>query len=116
MEQRSSERKPAGREVVVSCPAIGLFRGYISDIGLGGMYVQSDNVVVPMHVPVTVTFQPDGDLPMVCIDASGTVVHQSRHGFGVRFDTLDDNCRFTLSRMLDGIEESDEEAREVAMG
>jgi hypothetical protein len=89
MEHRYTKRKPTDLHVVVSCPRVGLFRGRVLNLSLGGMSVQSDCVVIPMHAPVMVSFQPDLDDPQWCLQVQGMVIHQDGNAFGLMFDELD---------------------------
>ena len=100
MEHRYTERKPADFGVVVSCPRVGLFRGMVRDVSLGGMMVQSNCVVIPMHAPVTVSFQPDPDDPLSCLQAQGMVIHQHGSTFGLMFDDLTTDCENAMRALL----------------
>lgn len=100
MEQRNADRKTVSMDAVVGCPRFGLLRGRIVDIGLGGLYVKAETSIVPIGAEVTVTFQPDEAGTGGCMSLKGRVAHQSLHGFGIRFDELDAECRDMLSRLL----------------
>ena len=89
MEHRYTERKPLDLSVVISCPRVGLFRGQTLDLSLGGMQVRSDCVVMPLHAPVLVSFQPDPGNPRLCVQARGMVIHQHGNAFGLMFDELE---------------------------
>jgi len=100
MDQRTSGRRVASLDAVVGCPRFGLLRGTIVDLGMGGLYVRAETSIVPIGADVTVTFQPGEEVCNACLSIKGRVTHQSRHGFGVEFDTLDPHCRMALERML----------------
>lgn len=100
MEHRYTERKPVTVNVLVSCPRVGLVRGTTIDVSVGGMFVATDCVAMPLNAPVTVSFQPNDDRPLVCFQAKGMVVHQKEHGFGLMFDELDPTCRRALRDLL----------------
>ncbi len=106
MEHRYTERKPVDLHVVISCPRVGLFRGRASDVSLGGMRVQSDCVVIPMHAPVVVSIAPHPDEPHHCVQAQGMVIHQNGTAFGLMFDDLDADCQATLRELLAGMTEA----------
>lgn len=110
MEQRSQVRKPADLGAVVSCPQFGLFRGQIENLSLQGMYVRTTNVAICLNAPVTVTFQPEPEQPLQNCNAGGVVVHQDRHGFGIRFANLKSECRQALLGLLDDLPETGEGA------
>jgi hypothetical protein len=100
MEHRYTERKPLDISAVINCPRVGLFRGKIRDLSLGGMHVESDCVVMPLHAPVTVSFQPDPDNPTVAVEAKGLVVHQRGKAFGLMFDDSDQRLADNLRDLL----------------
>ena len=100
MEHRYTERKPVDFSVVVSCPRVGLFRGLARDVSLGGMMVQSNCVVIPMHAPVMVSFQADPDDPLRCLQAQGMVIHQHGNAFGLMFGDLAPDCEAALRALL----------------
>lgn len=100
MEHRYTERKPVECSVMVSCPRVGLFRGQVHDVSLGGMRVQSDCVMIPLHAPVMVSFQPDPEHPLKCFQAQGMVVHQQGTTFGLMFDDLEPACAEALRTMV----------------
>lgn len=100
MEHRYTERKPVEFSVVVSCPRVGLFRGLARDLSLGGMRVHSECVMMPLHAPVMVSFQPDPDNPHRCVQAQGMVVHQQGTAFGLMFDDLEPACSEALRALI----------------
>jgi hypothetical protein len=103
MEHRYTQRKPLNISAVIACPRVGLFRGRIRDLSLGGMHVQSDCVVMPIHAPVTVSFQTDPDDPATSIEANGMVVHQRGNTFGLMFDEHDATLGDALRGLLFGL-------------
>lgn len=106
MEHRYSKRKPMDFSVMVSCPRVGMFRGRVLNLSLGGMHVQSDCVVIPMYAPVMVAFQPDPDDPQLCLQVPGMVIHQHGNAFGLMFDELDTDCTRTLRGLLQDLSTS----------
>lgn len=100
MEHRYTERKPVQFSVMVACPRVGLFRGLARDLSLGGMRVHSDCVMMPLHAPVTVSFQPDPDNPLHCLQAQGMVVHQQGTAFGLMFDDLETESAEALRALI----------------
>ena len=101
MDQRREVRKQADLGAVISCPRFGLFRGAIENLSEHGMYVRTRNVLMCLHVPVTVTFQPEPGQPLLHCDVEGTVVHQDQEGFGIRLMALDVEARQTLCRLCE---------------
>ena len=114
MEHRYAERKPVAVNVLVSCPRVGLLRGTTIDVSAGGMFVATDCIAMPLNAPVTVSFQPNDDRPLVCFQAKGMVVHQKDHGFGLMFDELEPTCRRALRELLTATCES--EASQLLQG
>lgn len=102
MEHRYTERKPLDLSVVVSCPRVGLFRGQTLNLSLGGMHVRSDCVVMPLHAPVLVSFQPDPEDARRCVQARGMVIHQHGNAFGLMFDELEPGSAAALRSLLQG--------------
>ncbi len=100
MEQRNCERKVVSLDAVVGCVRFGLIRGRIVDLAHGGLYIQAETSIVPIGAEVTVTFNPGEGICDGCLTASGRVSHQSLHGFGIEFDSLEPCCRDALDRLL----------------
>lgn len=103
MEHRFTERKPADLNVVISCPRVGMFRGRIRNLSLGGMYVESGCVVMPIHAPVQVSIQPDPERPIHSLDIPGMVVQQRGNAFGLIFGELDLVTKLALRDLLDSL-------------
>ncbi len=100
MEHRYTERKPVTINVLVSCPRVGLVRGTTVDVSAGGMFVATECVDMPLNAPVTVSFQPDDERPLVCFQAKGMVIHRKEFGFGLMFDDLESACKRALRELL----------------
>lgn len=100
MEHRYAARKSVELDVVVSLPRLGLVRGCTSDISLGGMFIKTECVAMPVNALVTVNFQPEEQSSMVCFQARAMVVHQRAGGFGLMFDRLESGCAQALRRLL----------------
>ena len=100
MEHRSTERKPVRMAVMLSCPRIGLVRGHASNIGMGGMFIETPCAVMPKYAPITVSFQPSADDGLVCFQVRGMVVRQGAEGFGLMFDDLQPACRASLHKLI----------------
>lgn len=99
-EKRYSERKPIDLEVVVSYAHVGLFRANVQDASQTGMYITSSTVEIPVQATVVVTFVCPEEGQPSCVNANGVVVHQSQQGFGLTFDSLDDDCTKALGLLL----------------
>ncbi len=85
MEHRWSARKLVAGNVVVECPRVGLVRAAMRDVSLGGMFLETKAVVLPVNAPVTVVF----DLPAgpqggaYCLQAM--IVRRTSGGAGLMF-------------------------------
>jgi hypothetical protein len=56
MEHRWSARKSFQRSVVVDCPRIGPASVKMCDVSLGGMFVETGRLLLPLDAPVFVAF------------------------------------------------------------
>lgn len=101
MEQRAAGRHPVDLDAVVVCPRFGLLRAAIVDIGPGGVRVRAETNIVPIGAEVTVSFRPEPSPQCDCLAFRGAVVHQSDHGFGIRFAGVDPDVRKVLARVLE---------------
>lgn len=99
MEQRAAVRQPVRIDAVVVCPRFGLLRAVIVDLGPGGVGVRAETNIVPIGAEVTVSFCSDRLPQGSSLALRGAVVHQSVHGFGVRFSGLDPDVRRVLARL-----------------
>ena len=85
MEHRWSARRPVIGNVIVECPRIGLVRAALRDVSLGGMFIETKAVVLPLNAPVSVVF----DLPAddgnegYCLQAM--IVRHASGGAGIMF-------------------------------
>lgn len=102
MEHRYTERKPMVLDVVVVCPRVGLVRGKTVNVCMGGMFVQTTCVLMPVNAPVCISFQPDPLRPDISCEAQGMVVHQKAQGFGLMFDELHQETRSVIDVLLTG--------------
>jgi hypothetical protein len=102
VEQRAAGRQPVDLDAVVVCPRFGLLRAVIVDLGPGGVRVRAETNIVPIGAEVSVSFRPDRSPDGRSLAFRGSVVHQSVHGFGIRFCNLDPEVRRMLARLLEG--------------
>lgn len=99
MEHMSDDRKAVWLDAVVGCPRFGLIRGRITELGDSDLYIRADTCIVPLGAAVTVTFQPHEGICADCLCVSGRVTAQSRQGFTVALEDLDDTCRAVLAEL-----------------
>lgn len=77
MEHRWSNRRSLDGEVTLSHPRYGLIRGVVRDISIGGMFVKTGHVELPVNTPVIVSFQ---------LHNEGQSDHYRLHAIVVRAD------------------------------
>jgi hypothetical protein len=88
-------------DAVVVCPRFGLLRAVIVDLAPGGVRLRAETNIVPIGAEVTVSFRPDRSPEGASLAFRGAVVHQSDHGFGVRFAGVDAELRRVLAGLLE---------------
>lgn len=103
MEHRWSARCFLGGEVTVSHPRYGILHAVLRDISLGGMFVETGRVELPVNAPVVVSF---------ALQNGGYSSHHRLHAMVVRaaddgaalmyLDSSADTIR-PLRRMLYGL-------------
>ncbi|HEC16925.1 MAG TPA: PilZ domain-containing protein [Sedimenticola sp.] len=111
MEHRCAIRKPIALDVVISYQALGLVQGRTINIGVGGMFVETGCVELPVNALVkTSFFLEDDGLQRPC-NTSAMVVHSQDSGAGLMFNDLDDELHEVLHRLVVNHGDEEEEAR-----
>lgn len=103
MEHRWSARRFLGGEVTVSHPRYGIMHALLRDISLGGMFVETGRVDLPVNAPVVVSFvlQNGGNSSYHRLHA--TVVRTTDNGAALMYlDSSVDTIR-PLRQMLYGL-------------
>jgi c-di-GMP-binding flagellar brake protein YcgR len=102
MEHRCSTRNANQQSVVVKSPRLGLTSANISDISLGGMFVQTAGLNFPLDAPVSVAF----DLPVETYHddfrLEAMVVRHTPSGVGLMFLEMETGIRRALQSALYG--------------
>ena len=100
MEHRWSVRKPHQCSVIVDCPRGGLAATQLRNIGIGGMFVETGKVDLPLNALVSVAFtlSRDDNRDEFCLPA--LVVHRTDSGAGVMFLESELDMLRTLRRAL----------------
>lgn len=103
MEHRWSVRKPHQCSVIVDCPRGGLAAAQLRNIGIGGMFVETDKTDLPLNALVTVAFAlgHDGSREEFCLPAM--VVHRTEDGAGIMFLEPEAETLQTLRRALNAV-------------
>jgi len=111
MEHRWSSRRPVDGEVTLSHPRYGLIRGIVRDISIGGMFVETGRVELPVNTPLVVSFRlRNGDLSDH-YRLHAMVVRATDHGAALMYlDSSADTVRL-LRQMLYG-----QPAEQVSVG
>ena len=100
MEFRSNERKPLALHVVISYPGLGLVCGRTRDVSLGGMFVQTGQVILPRNQQVGLCFHlPISGEDLLCV-ADARVVHNGVHGVGLGFRHMETRTHDALREVL----------------
>ncbi len=102
MEHRWSHRRPLDGAATLSHPRYGLIRGIVRDISIGGMFVETGCVELPINTPVTVSFrlQNEGESDHYRLHAM--VVRATDRGAGLMYlDSSAETIR-PLRQMLYG--------------
>ncbi len=95
---------------MLNYPSLGLVRGCIRDVGMGGMFVDIGRIQLPVNatLEVSLMFGPSTLKTPMLIEA--IVVRCAEKGVGLMFDELDSEIRYALSHLVfgaAGINESD---------
>lgn len=100
MEFRSNERKPLALHVVISYPGLGLVCGRTRDVSLGGMFVETGQVILPRNQQVGLCFHlsMSGD-DLLCV-ADARVVHNGTYGVGLGFRQMEKRIYEALRELL----------------
>jgi len=108
MEHRYALRKPVTLDVVVTYQALGLVQGRTMNVGLGGMFIKTGCVELPVNALVKASFylHKNGEHKPCSIDAM--VMHSAPGQAGVMFNDLDDELHADLHRLLNSFHDNDD--------
>ncbi|MEW7980313.1 MAG: PilZ domain-containing protein [Candidatus Sedimenticola endophacoides] len=106
IEHRRSARKPISMDVVVSCRNLGLVKGQTLDVGLGGMFVETGRVRLPVNTMINVSVLIEGAHGVSPFKTGAMVVHRRNGGAGVMFIDPPVELQTLLRRTLYGQRES----------
>jgi hypothetical protein len=85
MEHRWSVRKRHQCRVVVDCPRVGPAVAELRNIGIGGMFVESGKLDLPLNAPVSVAFTLGHDGYREDFRLPAMVVRRMPNGAGIMF-------------------------------
>ncbi|WP_199930424.1 PilZ domain-containing protein [Sedimenticola thiotaurini] len=100
MDNRNSPRLPVNLYTMLNYPSLGLIRGCIRNIGMGGMFVDIGRIQLPVNATLEASLLLGGDGLDCHMQVEAIVVRCAEQGVGLMFDELDEGCRNTLSRLI----------------
>lgn len=100
MEHRWDTRKATAVEAVVRYPALGLVRGKVRNIGLGGMYVETGAITFNVNTPVDVTVRIGKHSADGLFHMHAWVVWTGASGAGLMFRAFDDTSYAALQELV----------------
>ena len=100
MEHRWSVRKPQCCPVVVDTPRQGRVAAKLQDIGIGGMFIETDDITLPLNTPVNVAFTLPREPFREDFRLPAMVVRHAPTGAGVMFLDIELNILRALRRAL----------------
>jgi PilZ domain len=100
MEHRWSVRKPQCCPVVVDTPRHGRIGAKSHDIGIGGMFIETDDITLPLNTPVNVAFTLPREPYREDFRLPAMVVRHAPTGAGVMFLDIEIDTLRALRRAL----------------
>lgn len=88
MEHRCSLRRPMKVDIVLNYRSLGLVRGRSRDVGMGGMFVETGRIQIPVNAMVDVSVMLDTADGACAFHAEAIVVHTNKGGIGMMFSDL----------------------------
>lgn len=111
MEHRLSMRKRVRGAARVDSPATGPLSAVLRDVSLGGLYVECQPFVLPLHRIVQVCFALDSEAEEPAFRADALVVRRDRSGAGLMFVDMPAD---TAERLRQALYERDLPARSIS--
>lgn len=102
MEHRNSPRRPVTLYTMLNYPSLGLVRGCIRDIGMGGMFVDIGRIQLPVNATLEASLMLGASGLKCHLQVEAIVVRCAERGVGLMFDELDSECRHALNRLIFG--------------
>ena len=105
MELRNSPRRSVTLYTMLDYHSLGLVRGCIRNVGMGGMFVDIGRIQLPVSATLRVSLMigPSDLRQPIHVDA--VVVRCVEQGVGLMFDELDSEIHHTLKRLVHGAAE-----------
>jgi len=100
VEFRSNERKPLALHVVISYPGLGLVCGRTRDVSLGGMFVETGQIILSRNQQVGLCFHvPVSGEDVLCV-ADARVAHTGMNGVGLSFRHTEKRTQSALREVM----------------
>lgn len=100
MEHRCSIRISSEFDAVVNCRRAGVVRATIKDVGLGGMFVETDSIKLHPNTPVDVTMRVPENTANRPYRLRAWVVWTGRGGAGLMLRSVDDATYSALRKLV----------------
>ncbi len=111
VENRSSPRRVVTLYTMLNYPSLGLVRGAVRDIGMGGMFVDIGRIQLPVNATLEASLIL-GNQGLKChMQLEAIVVRCAEQGVGLMFDELDSEIRHALNQLVfeaSGIEDEND--------
>lgn len=104
IEHRCSQRRRMSLDVVLNYRSLGLVHGQTRDLSMGGMFVETGRIQLPVHaqIDVSLILESEGFCPPPQFEA--VVVRGMEAGIGLMFNHSDSTNQDVLRRLLDDSE------------
>lgn len=90
MEHRCATRRPFACDVVLSYRALGFVQGRARDLSMGGMYVETGCIQLPVNAVVEASFMLEHETgQMGSCSTQAMVIHTKEGGSGLMFNESD---------------------------
>jgi hypothetical protein len=102
VEHRNSPRRAVTLYTMLNYPSLGLVRGAVRDIGMGGMFVDIGRIQLPVNATLEASLML-GTHGLKChMQLEAIVVRCAEQGVGLMFDELDSEIRSALNHLVFG--------------
>lgn len=100
MEQRGSQRCQVSLDVMLNYGSLGLVHGRVVNIGMGGMFVETGRIQLPVFASVEASLALDPDHPLASVQLDTVVVRSADRGVGLKFNELATSSRNSLQLLI----------------
>ena len=103
IEHRCSQRRKMSLDVVLNYHSLGLVHGQTRDLSMGGMFVETGRIQLPVHaqVDISLILESEGCCPPPRFEAM--VVHDKGAGIGLMFNHPDSTGQDVLRQLIDDL-------------